>query len=201
MVALVPMLVGAGAMAAVIVQPMSVFSTAPPGEFPSIFPVENFLNQIGLSETYESGVTDFDAYVSTVSHSNDLLGIGSVGSGPPVDIDFDLGASLGVSGIALWNLHGGTNQLVEINLFASEQADFSTVTDLGVFDVSLRENVFLFPESYARYLRLRVTQNGGGAESSFFHLAARTPEPGTGLLLATGLGVLAGTRRRRGRSD
>ena len=65
--------------------------------------VTNATDQSGLSAPYTSGVTDFASYTATTTHNGGLgqfFGNGPFSAG---NLDFDLGSSLSITSLALWN--------------------------------------------------------------------------------------------------
>jgi hypothetical protein len=122
------------------------------------------INQSGLTKPFTSGVTDFDSYFTTGDQPFAQGGVGewwsSVDFALPVEgnIDFDLGAVLTISRLAIWNrslrnvrIHvsetlGGPMQLVETATLPNHTAFFSYLPTLLSFDA---------PQA-ARYVRIEV---------------------------------------------
>lgn len=157
-------------------------------------PLVNLINQSGLSTNYISGVTDFDVFTSTTTVERD--GIGSAGSAPPVNFDFDMGSLVLIDAIALWTQGLGSASLVNFNLIVSEFSDFSVATDLGAFTMinsnpRALANIFTFDATQAQFIRLSVTSNFGWPIATRFNeFAARSAVPIPLALWLFGSGLL-----------
>ena len=76
---------------------------------------ENLINQTGLDSGFTSGVTDFDTYINTGPlHDTFVSGKywASDFAALPGDMDFDLGESLAISRMVLWNRDGAGGSIV-----------------------------------------------------------------------------------------
>jgi len=165
--------------AGVIVGPVAV--TDPPGV--TTFSFANTINQSGLSVGYTSGVTDFDTYIAlrpTQSGNNSI--IGHTEQNPPVNIDYDLGASYPLLRLAFWNNRfSGASGVRSMEIRTSQTADFSLTFLAGTLspdDDTANLQVFNLAASTARYVRVRVVSRAGpnGSGTAFGEIAFGTAE-------------------------
>ena len=140
-----------------------------------MFPLVNLINQSGLSIPYTSGMTDFDAYLAGNPNHSSSLGNAWVSSFGTTtgQIDFDLGSVLVVDRIAVWNFSAGsTFSTKNINVFASQQSDFSGAVNLGTFKLNLppplvsQAQVISFSSTNARFIRFQILGNYGASTST-----------------------------------
>jgi hypothetical protein len=168
------------------------------------------VNQSGLSSSYTSNVTDFDAYIASnpthdsTNSTNFWLSSDGTVTG---NVDFDLGGSYLIESFALWNFgEGFASNVVGFNLLASDTADFSSQTVLlssqsantntGPNNATLPE-VFTFAPATASFVRLEITSNNGTTATSFGEAAFDVvPEPSSSLLMI-GSGLAWLLKRRR----
>jgi hypothetical protein len=147
-------------------------------------PITQAINQSGLSDTYTSGVDDFDAYIGgSPTHDNnpaagnttDFLGdAASQAAVPTLEITFNLGSPYYVEAIAFWS-YGQAAQpaLRTIDIQASEDASFSSPVSLGTFTPFFSSNFNFqpvqvydtFSTTIAQYIRF-VNMNNDPASSS-----------------------------------
>jgi len=187
---------------------LSPVSGSASGFSSNIYPVGNTINRSGLSTSFTSGVTNFDAYALTnPTHSN--LNINTnhyFGGSPPFGvIDYDLGAEYSISRLALWGATFSAS-VRDFDLIASVNSDFSGSTTLGSFTAAQNSNLqqFTFSSTTARYIRLDAINNhGGGSDTAIGEIAFRAtsvaavPEPATFTLLGMGAVSMLAFRRRR----
>jgi hypothetical protein len=189
--------------------PVSVSS--PFGEH-FLFPLENIINQSGLSDTYTSGTTDFDSFSASTTHSPNItlnnIGFTDSSTHGPQHFTFDLGALVPVSSIAIWNsdVHGAISSFELLadddeDLYNGIQGSILGSTSLSSndpnLDIPADAQVFRFETSFVRFIHfnglstLLPPDNYALAEIVF----GVVPAPGTGLVLSSFLCV--SYRRRR----
>jgi hypothetical protein len=180
---------------------------------------ERLLDQSGLSVGYTNGVTDFDSYLAlnptatgTSTEPNFPAGY-FAGAGAIVDID--LGETLTLTRLAMWNDHDfqGVNAF---HLLIADNSSFAGAVALGSFNALFGNNdnvqldyaigapyqVFDLNDATGRYVRvefdtahLDVFINVG--ELAFGIDAESVPEPATLALFGVGLAGLRLARRRK----
>jgi hypothetical protein len=198
-----------------MIDPLSVIS--PQGDYSGDYALANIINQSGLSAGYTSGVTDFAAYVASVTHDGTGTGSGGTTSGftgnnsaPPAQFSFDLGAPLQIDAIAFWDTDN-PGSVTSFDLYADTDQDFGNGagTYLGTFNPTAggsqpsSAQVFTFSSVYTRYVHLEATslataglKNAGIGEVAF--RSGTVPIPAAAWLFGSGLmGLLAVSRRRR----
>lgn len=135
-------------------------------------------DQSGLSVTYTSLLTDFDAYLAGNpthnSGNDDNCWVGNTATG---NFDFDLGGSRVLLSFALWNYNaGGADDLVGFNLLADDNAAFSSPVTLGSFvadanffgsSIAIPAQVFTFTATSASFVRLQITSNVNSPFTAF----------------------------------
>ncbi len=143
-------------------------------------PLENLINQSGLSQSYTSRETPWSEVGNITSNFNpgggerSLTTWASSSSEDMGIITFDLGSNFLIGGLALWNTEIGA-ALREFELFVDDDNDFENgATSLGTFNTvrnSTVENAdpsisramtFPFEEIETRYVHLNVISNFGG---------------------------------------
>ena len=120
------------ANAGVILQADSVWTDgAPYAE-----PVENIINQSGLSSNYTSGVDDFNTFVSstTANYNNGTYNDLGSNSGQLDNFYFDLGGVFTVDALAIWNQTGSAS-LKTFDIYSSADSLFSTTNFLGSYSI------------------------------------------------------------------
>ncbi len=178
------------------------------------YPIENTINQSGLSTGFTSGVTDFDAYLATnPTHTYISSGFEwfSAEGVTDVTLTFDLGAVYSVGRMALWNEeYSGIptfNVLSSVDgiSYSSVASGLTTVDSPSVTDYLAQ--VFNLGIGSARYIRLETSdcpQAGGEGhvgcglgEIAFAPGTPSVPEPAALALLASGLCAVSLRARRR----
>jgi hypothetical protein len=168
------------------------------------FPLVNSYNQTGLTATYTCGVTDFDVFVPATQHASnpgaDWVAVGVTGL-----VTWDLGGVYALDQMAVWNFGSGSGNPAyatnRIQLWTS--ADGIVYTSRGSFGLvnpngaPLATAQLLPISSSAQYVRMEILSNYGGPASALGEVAFGVPEPGTLLLLGTGLAAIGRRSRRR----
>jgi hypothetical protein len=175
------------------------------------YSIDALIDESGLSSTYVSGVTDLSSFLSVTHNStvttNDWV---SKGQNPTTgNIDFDLGSSVTLDTLLLWNYYPASGvRVVGFTLLASPDSSFTTTTNLGSFTTAptgtgsaVGLQTFTFAPVTATYIRLEITSNGGATTTGLGEVAfadpdPAAPEPGTWVLLSGGLLALTLFRRR-----
>ena len=170
--------------------------------------IGNLRDQSGLRLTYDAGVSDLDAYVAASPKHNSFPKENTWAS-PELtgNVDFDLGGSVTITTMAYWAI-GEVAQCNAntFNLFADDNADFTSPTLLGSYVVQntradtqlVPVETFSFEPTLATHVRMQITSsevNGAGIGEVAFESVAPVPEPAAALggLSLLGLAVL---RRR-----
>lgn len=166
------------------------------------YPLVHAIDQSGLSAAYVSGVTDFDAFVATTTHTSnpDLDWVSTSTSG---SVTFNLGSIYTIDRLAVWNFGTGTGTpefaIRDIELWSS--TDGIAFTSLGSFSLTNPGGApstlaqVLFAPTTAGYFRMDVLSTYG-ANAALGEVAfSQVPAPGS--LVLVGAGLLAFTARRR----
>lgn len=198
------------ANAAAILQPLSASTNM--GEF---FLGNRAINKSGLSRTYTSLVTDFDAFIATnptAAHGNGANIWGSTLGVRAGNFDLNLGGTFLVSGMAFWNLVGDVSSVRQFNLLADSDASFGNPVNLGLFTASnvlgigasTSAQVFTFPQTTAAFIRIQIlntwsptSDHAAFNEVAFKATSVPAPEPTATCLLGLGALGLASRRRRQ----
>ena len=205
----------ARAHADLVMSPVSVVNNTL-GSFSADYAPEYLIDQSGLSDSFTSGVTNFDSYISsnpranTTGNQNHFFSSSGNTTG---QMDFDLGDTFSIERLALWNIGGSTiSNLNSFTVFTSETLDFSSATNAGTFSAHnttsraiVPVQVFDLTDSEARYVRMQINSNHGHAnftgfaELAFDVSAATTsiPEPSSATMLFGFVSCLTFRRRRR----
>ncbi len=160
--------VGTMAQAGTIVQPTGVSTSM--GSFSASFDIGNTIDQSGLSQTYTSGVDDFDTYVGLNPTHSGSSGFrwSSIRGNNTGTITFDLGSILTTTRLALWNAFVPTQGITAFEVFSDNDGDFGNggTTSLGSFtgtptgDPNAAQ-VFDFTDATTQFIHFDVTANGG----------------------------------------
>ena len=152
---------------------------------------------------FDSGVTDFDAYMSAnpihaaFGPTNAWASLSGVLTGI---IDYDLGGSYAISKIALWNQDEGARQGIgSFTIFTSTNPAFVGAFNAGSFvatDTSRAGQAFSLSPSFGQYVRLQINSNSGAPGVTTlgeiaFGGTATVPEATSSSLLGVGVLILA----------
>lgn len=173
--------------------------------------INHIIDQSGLSSTYTSGATDFDTYVnSNPTHTAFTTNVDEWQSSGTTtgNIDFDLGSSLTVSGMAMWFTTWYTAVAIKsFTLYADDEATFTNATNLGDFtntifgDASVQ--VFNFSDTDAQFIRMQITDNNGYFSTNHAEVAfdaapvSAVPVPAAVWLFGSALMGLVGLRKKK----
>ncbi len=172
-------------------------------------------NQSGLSAGYTSGVTGFNTFVATTTHTNlftDFVDVFEWFSNEGTDsasVTYDLGSVVKIDKMALWNEESSGIGLLDL-LFSTDGTTFSSLlSGLTPTDNPLADylaDVFSFASTDLRYVRMDMSRcpqpvagiyNACAIGEVAFNQVAAVPVPAAGLLLLGALGGLGLMRRRR----
>jgi len=202
-----------------LIQPTAVTTTA--AEIG--LPLDNLINQSGLSTGYTSGVTLATSVAST-THSNVAISNGWASSQPDgfssFFLSFDLGAAESIAAVRLWsttiNTGGADGDVEDFLVFADSDDDPTNggLISLGSFTSADQTQIandrpaedFALNLSTSQFFHLQINSNRGDVnnldstvtslgEVAFITVSA-IPEPSAVLLLGAMAGGLM-TRRRR----
>jgi hypothetical protein len=155
-------------------------STATSSETTDFGSISNITNQSGLSSSYTSGVTDFDTYTSTTTHTAPTASNAWRFTTRSGIITFNLGASYTLEAIALWPFGTAANTAVRnFSLFADTDANTGNGlgTSLGTYTaiadaLPTNAQVFGFGATSTQFIQMRITSNAGALGSTGFSEAA-----------------------------
>ncbi|MCO6042533.1 hypothetical protein NG895_01300 [Aeoliella sp. ICT_H6.2] len=196
------------AHASIVLQPVGA-STDMGTDSNGAFSTTNVIDQSGLSTSYTSLVTDFDAYIaSNPTHDSAPSRNTWESVNPTGNFDFDLGGTYTISSFALWNVgqDAGSN-IIDFTLFAANNSAFNSATNLGSFSAdpntgdvfTVSPDVFTFAPTSASFVRMQITANNGISLTAFGEAAfaaTAVPEPASATVFAVLLGAVAFLRRR-----
>ncbi|MGK7879936.1 MAG: PEP-CTERM sorting domain-containing protein [Crocosphaera sp.] len=200
--------VGTIAQAGTIVQPTAISTSM--GNFSASFDIGNIIDQSGLSQTYTSGVDDFDTYIGLNPTDSGGANERWVGTSQTGTITFDLGQSLNTTRLALWNSTFSISSVTAFEVYADDDGDFGNggITLLGNFNPLFdgdpaNPQVFDFTDSVTQFIHFNITANGGFSGASLSEVAfeggvATTPEPTSLIGLVAISGGLLLTKRIKG---
>ncbi|WP_068875471.1 MULTISPECIES: PEPxxWA-CTERM sorting domain-containing protein [unclassified Phenylobacterium] len=194
--------------AARMVAPVSV-SVASGGTAGSFWTVDNVIDQSGLLQYYEPGVTDFEDYVAGDPRHNDSINTRWLSDEniTSAKLVFDFGADVTLSAFAFWDDFSTSNSTFR---FTSLDG-LTTFAEVAVADPNQRgvgAQAFRLPSITTRYLTLEIlgcnptpsgTLRGGCGlqEIAFAEAPAGVPEPATWAMMILGFGAAGTVLRRR----
>lgn len=195
------------AVAGPILQVQSVSS--PSGSFGGSFDIVKSIDQSGLSAGYTSGVTDFDSYVASTTHSGvENSGFLGVNDSLPEYFSFDLGGSFLIDSLAFWSV-SNSGSVTAFELFADSDGVVGNGlgASLGVFNATAggdptSAQVFAFGALNTQFIHLEIqgplpaTLEYGIGEVAF-RQAAAVPEPAPITLVGLGLALVGFLRRKK----
>jgi hypothetical protein len=207
------LLLGHAASAGVATYTGSVLA-APAGSFGLV--AQRLFDQSGLSAAYVNGVTDFAQYSAAgVTHlgSSNTNGTGYLAAAGAT-VDIDLGSTLLLSSLALWN-DNDAQGVRNFSLSIADNPAFNDAVSLGSFVAAYGSNnafltygqgtaaqVFDLNDASGRYVRVKFESaysgNNINVGEMVFGGSAPQPIPAPDSLALTGLGLLTlFTFRRR----
>ena len=206
------LLLGQAASAGLTTYTGSVLS-APAGSFGLVAP--RLLDQSGLSAGYVNGVTDFAQYAAAgVTHlgSSTTNGTGYMAAAGAT-VDIDLGSTLMLSSLALWN-DNDAQGVRNFSLSIADNPAFNNAVSLGSFVAAYGSNnafltyskgtaaqVFDLDDAAGRYVRVKFESAYSGSNINVGELvfggSAPQAVPAPDSLALTGLGLLALVTFRR----
>jgi len=194
--------------AARMVAPVTV-SVASGGTAGPQWAVDNVIDQSGLLQYYEPGVTDFDEYIAGDPLHNDSINTRwlSTTNISSAKLVFDFGAEVTLGAFAFWDDFSTSNSMFR---FTSLDG-LTTYAEVGVADPNehgVGAQAFDLPRVKTRYLTLEIlgcspTTQGtirsgcGLQEIAFAEAPAGVPEPATWAMMILGFGAAGTVLRRR----
>ena len=198
----------------IIISPSSATASSSFNSLTSSLGIDNTIDQAGLSTGFSSGVTSFDAYMagnplhSMFAGNNEWF---SQAFMETAQIDYDLGATMTLDRLALWNEDSSGIGSFDL-LVSSDGTNYvQMLTGVTPADNPVNQDyaaeVFGFDPMEARYVRLAISGCPQG-DSRFMacgigEVAFATvnttpvPIPPAALLFGSALGLLGWRRRRR----
>jgi hypothetical protein len=174
-----------------------------------LFPLVHAFDQSGLSNNYVSGVTNFDTFVATATHTSNP-GADWVSAAMSGSAVFDLGSISTIDRAAVWNFGTGTGipsfAIRDITLEGS--LNDVTFFTLGTYTLTnpngapaTLAQILSFSSVNLRYIRMDVIDTYGSnaalGEIAFSRAVAAVPEPSSLVLLGIGLAGLSLKLRRK----
>lgn len=192
--------------------PISV-SVASGGTAGQLWAVDNVMDQSGLLQFYEPGVTEFEDYIAGDPRHNDSLNTRwlSTTNISSAKLVFDFGAEVTLGAFAFWDDFSTSNSMFR---FTSLDG-LTTYSEVGVADPNERgvgAQAFDLPRIKTRYLTLEIlgcsptpqgtSRSGCGLqEIAFAEAVGGVPEPATWAMMILGFGAAGSLIRRQRRGS
>lgn len=185
----------------------AVSISSPQGDNGGGIDLVNIINQSGLSAVYTSGVTDFDTFTAATTHFG-LGGFTDTRNNGPQQFTFDLGASVSIDAIAIWN-STTTSPITSFQLFADDDDVFGNGTTSLLFGPTALgaagpSQVFEFASINTRFIHIEGLSTldppdfyGLGEVAFRSSNSSQVPEPSTLAILSLGLVGLGFARRKK----
>ena len=190
--------------ASVITSAVSVQSTH--GGLSSYFALDNIINQSSLSSSYISGVTDFAVGSSATSGLLSGSGFDAVESYGPIQFSFDLGTSLTIDALAIWNTNS-VGAISQIEIWSDNDMDWSNgatsmLVGSSALTTSSSSDIFSFSAIDSQFFHINALSSLAppdyyGLNEVAFSEVVNVPEPSILFLMGAGLAGLGFARRRK----
>ncbi len=193
--------------AGVVVGATSV--TSPQGALTG-YPLNNIINQSGLSAGYTSGVTDFATYTASTTHSSlfsGVTGFTGMATNGPQQFSFDLGSTLTIDAISIWNTFS-VGAITSLELYWDNDNNWGNgvggqlVGPSALTPSDASAQVYGFDVVATQFIHINALSSLQAPD--FYGLgevvmsqAAAVPTPSIAALMGLGLIGLGFTRRRR----
>lgn len=175
--------------------------------------INDTFNQNGLSANYTSGLTDFDSFVASTTHTLTFVGFEWFSEQNVTDaqVTYDLGASFSIDALALWNEEFSGIGTLDLSVSNDNLSFTNIATGLNPTNNPLNADygadVFSFAATSFQFIRFNMSNcpqpnaqfNGCSIGEVAFRSAAVPPVPvPAGLpLILTGLAGFGLLRRKR----
>jgi hypothetical protein len=181
---------------------------------PGFGSINNTFDQAGLNANYTSGVTDFDSFVASTTHSFVFAGNEWFSNDPTssASVTYNLGSVQSIDRLALWNEDASGIGTLDLS-FSTDGISFSSLASgLNPINTTLNldygAEVFSFAATSLQFIRFDMSgcpQSGGlnfqacaiGEVAFRAADASPIPVPGAFPLILTGIAGFAAMRRRR----
>lgn len=190
--------------------------------------VDNLIDQVGLNNTYVNGVTEFETFTASARHFSSTTPstgfannwLGNLSSPTVPALNFDLGASYDINGLAFFNLATTAGaRVTSFKVYVDNDNDASNGYGANIFTsgtfgnaasssgTDIAPNVFSFLNTTnTRYIVLELLSRDsspitiGAGEVVFSQAISNTmpvPEPETYAMFLAGLGLFGFAKRRK----